>query len=242
MKNVAMARLCRRGRAMRPSKNAASPVKLSTKWNIVSNYSAAIDGFRIVPTSAIDSFPSLPRRLRYRLGMYRPEWTIDFLLETISQLTHCADYLRTAEQWSLEPKAWMHLDRKSSHVALRLKELKAALLAALQKERQQRRPSSIIEPPAHINKTNPRDPCTGYRRRNGRRKPPSSQKYLCGACDWTGESNVIPFCCPNCGEDKALSEWPLNLLEVPRDALVLANDDSWPSEDQFQYILERIGI
>src|SRR5271165_5983537 len=36
MKNVAMARLCRRGRAMRPSKNAASPVKLSTKWNILS--------------------------------------------------------------------------------------------------------------------------------------------------------------------------------------------------------------
>jgi len=34
MKNVAMARLCRRGRAMRPSKNAASPVKLSTKWNL----------------------------------------------------------------------------------------------------------------------------------------------------------------------------------------------------------------
>ena len=32
MKSVAMARLCRRGRAMRPSKNAASPVKLSTKW------------------------------------------------------------------------------------------------------------------------------------------------------------------------------------------------------------------
>jgi hypothetical protein len=26
----------RRGRAMRPSKNAASPVKLSTKWNILS--------------------------------------------------------------------------------------------------------------------------------------------------------------------------------------------------------------
>jgi hypothetical protein len=36
MKNVAMARLCRRGRAMRPSRNAASPVKLSTKWNILS--------------------------------------------------------------------------------------------------------------------------------------------------------------------------------------------------------------
>jgi hypothetical protein len=37
MKNVAMASLCRRGRAMRPSKNAASPVKLSTKWNLLSN-------------------------------------------------------------------------------------------------------------------------------------------------------------------------------------------------------------